>query len=224
MPDPLDRLAADADRLAGERRRVPVATYRLQMHHGFPLREAARVTAYLQALGVSHPYTSSLVAAKPGSTHGYDVTDPARLNPEIGTDAEFDAWVADLRQRGMGLSAGHRPQPHVGRRTRWIDDLLEHGPASPFAGYFDIAWNDHPRQQLHGKVLLPILGQSYGAEIEAGRFRVEFADGALVIKYGEQRLPIDPRTYPADPGPGRRGGPRRPRARATRTWSSCRAS
>jgi (1->4)-alpha-D-glucan 1-alpha-D-glucosylmutase len=194
MSAALDRLAADADRLALERRRVPVSTYRLQMHHGFPLREAARITRYLQALGVSHPYTSSLVTAKPGSTHGYDVTDPARLNPEIGTDDEFDAWVADLKRRGMGVLLDTVPN-HMSVPNQWIDDLLEHGPASPFAGYFDIAWNDHPRERLHGKVLLPILGQPYGAEIEAGRFRVDFADGGLTVRYGEQRLPLDPRTY-----------------------------
>src|SRR5262245_60358235 len=196
MANSLDRLAADADRLAGERSRVPVSTYRLQMHAGFPLREAARITGYLQAVGISHPYTSSLVSAKPGSTHGYDVTDPSRLNPEIGTDDAFTAWVADLRQRGMGLVLDTVPN-HMSVPNQWIDDLLEHGPASPYAGYFDIAWNDHPREQLHGKVLLPILARPYGAEIEAGQFRVEFVDGVLALRYGGQRMPMDPRTYTA---------------------------
>src|SRR5262245_40957984 len=193
-PSALDRLAAAADRLAADRRRVPAATYRLQMHAGFPLREAVRITAYLQSLGITHPYTSSLVVAKPGSTHGYDVTDPSRLNPEIGTVAEFDAWVADLQQRVMGLLLDTVPN-HMSVPNNWIYDLLEHGPASPYAGYFDIAWNDHPRERLRGKVLLPILGEPYGAEIEAGQFQVEFSDGTLALKYGEQRLPIDPRTY-----------------------------
>jgi (1->4)-alpha-D-glucan 1-alpha-D-glucosylmutase len=140
------------------------------------------------------------VAAKPGSTHGYDVTDPSRLNPEIGTDDEFNAWVADLRQRGMGLVLDTVPN-HMSVPNQWIDDLLEHGPASPYAGYFDIAWNDHPREQLHGKVLLPILARPYGVEIEAGQFRVEFADGVLALRYGEQRMPMDPRTYGAVLGP-----------------------
>jgi (1->4)-alpha-D-glucan 1-alpha-D-glucosylmutase len=200
MSDPLDRLAADADGLALERRRVPASTYRLQMHGGFPLREAARISGYLKALGISHPYTSSLVAAKPGSTHGYDVTDPSRLNPEIGTDDEFNSWVADLRRLGMGLVLDTVPN-HMSVPNQWIDDLLEHGPASPYSGYFDIAWNDHPREQLHGKVLLPILAEPYGAEIEAGRFRVEFVDGALALRYGEQRMPMDPRTYGGVLGP-----------------------
>src|SRR5919198_3195970 len=102
MSDPLDRLAADADRLAAGRRRVPGATSRLQMHAGFNLKDAARITDYLHALGIPHAYTSSVLAAKPGSTHGYDVVDHARLSPEIGTDAELGEWVAGLRDRGMG--------------------------------------------------------------------------------------------------------------------------
>lgn len=196
MTEPLDRLAADANRLALERRRVPVATYRLQMHAGFPLREAARITSYLERLGISHPYTSSLVTAKPGSTHGYDVIDPSRLNPEIGADAEFEEWIADLHQRHMGLLLDTVPNHmSVGAPNNWVEDVLEHGPASPYAGHFDIAWNDHPRERLHGKVLVPILGQPYGAEIEAGRFRVEFSEGSLALRYGERRMPMDPRTF-----------------------------
>src|SRR4051812_24000295 len=101
--DPLDRLAADADRLAAERRRVPGATYRLQVHKDFNLRDLGRITPYLRSLGITHAYTSSLLAAKPGSMHGYDVIDHGRLNPEIGTDAEFDGWVAGLRERDMGV-------------------------------------------------------------------------------------------------------------------------
>jgi (1->4)-alpha-D-glucan 1-alpha-D-glucosylmutase len=196
MSDPLDRLVADADRLAAERRRVPGATYRLQMHGGFTRADAQRITPYLHALGITHAYTSSVLAAKPGSTHGYDVVDHSRLNPEIGTEEELTAWVADLRERDMGWVLDTVPNHmSVWGPNEWWQDVLEHGPASPFAGHFDIAWNDHPRERLHGKVLLPLLGQSYGAEIEAGRFRVGYADGALALMYGDLRLPMDPRTY-----------------------------
>lgn len=196
MSDPLDRLAADADRLAAERRRVPGATYRLQMHGGFTLQDAARITDYLHALGITHAYTSSVLAAKPGSTHGYDVVDHSRLNPEIGTEEELVRWVAGLRDRSMGWILDTVPNHmSVWGPNDWWLDVLEHGPASPYAGHFDIAWNEHPRERLHGKVLLPILGQPYGPEIEAGRFRVEYADGALVLLYGDLRLPVDPRTY-----------------------------
>ncbi|HJZ89977.1 MAG TPA: alpha-amylase family glycosyl hydrolase, partial [Gemmataceae bacterium] len=202
MSDPLDRLAADAERLALGRRRVPGSTYRLQVHGGFNLRDLNRVTPYLRDLGITHAYTSPLLAAKPGSTHGYDVSDPGRLNPDIGTDEEFDAWVNRLRELGMGFLLDTVPNHmSIGGPNEWWADVLEHGPASPFAGYFDIAWDDHPRERLHGKVLLPILGQPYGAEIEAGRFRVDFAGGALAVRYGQLRLPIDPRTFGVILGP-----------------------
>lgn len=204
MPDvdPIERLARDTDDLAGRRRRVPVATYRLQMHAGFTLRDAIRITPYLHALGISHVYTSSILAAKPGSTHGYDVIDHGRLNPEIGTDGELSEWIAGLRERGMGWILDTVPNHmSVGGPNEWWTDVLENGPASPYANYFDIAWNDHPRERLHGKVLLPILGNPYGMEIEAGRFRVVFADGVLQIVYGETTLPVDPRTYGQVLGP-----------------------
>lgn len=194
--DAIERLARDADDLAGRRRRVPVATYRLQMHAGFTLRDAIRITPYLHSLGISHVYTSSILAAKPGSLHGYDVIDHGRLNPEIGADAELEKWIAGLREREMGWILDTVPNHmSVGGPNEWWTDVLENGPASPYANYFDIAWNDHPRERLHGKVLLPILGNPYGMEIEAGRFRVVFANGVLQIVYGEATLPVDPRTY-----------------------------
>src|SRR5262249_14432375 len=196
MPDPLERLAADANRLAAEHRRVPGATYRLQVHKDFNLRALVRITPYLHSLVITHAYTSSLLAAKPGSTHGYDVVDHGRLNPEIGTESELEQWLTDLRRRGMGWVLDMVPNHmSVGGPNEWWMDVLENGPASAYAGYFDIAWNDHPREQLHGKVLLPILGNPYGAEIEAGRFRVVFESGIFSIAYGELKLPVDPRTY-----------------------------
>jgi (1->4)-alpha-D-glucan 1-alpha-D-glucosylmutase len=198
MSDALERLAADAVRTAAERRRPPAATYRLQMHAGFPIPAAAGVTAYLDALGVSHAYTSSLLAAKPGSTHGYDVADHARLNPELGTDADLAGWAADLRDRGMGLILDTVPNHmSVAGPNQWWEDVLENGPSSPYAGFFDIAWHDHPRERLHGKVLLPILGEPFGAAVDAGRFVPGFDGGAFYLELYGRRLPVDPRTYGA---------------------------
>jgi (1->4)-alpha-D-glucan 1-alpha-D-glucosylmutase len=196
MDNPIDRLAADTERVVRERSRVPVATYRLQMNSAFTLDDAAEITPYLESLGVSHVYTSPMTAAKPGSAHGYDVIDHGRLNPEIGSEEQVRSWIADLRTRGMGWLLDVVPNHmSVFGPNEWWADVLEHGPASPFAGHFDIAWNDHPRQHLRGKVLLPILGNPYGAEIEAGKFNIEYADGGFSIAYGSLRLPIDPRTY-----------------------------
>jgi (1->4)-alpha-D-glucan 1-alpha-D-glucosylmutase len=172
------------------------------MHAGFTLADAARITPYLHSLGISHVYTSPITAAKPGSTHGYDVIDHGRLNPEIGTEDELASWIATLRAVEMGWILDVVPNHmSVGGPNDWWMDVLEHGPASPFAGYFDVAWNDHPRAGLHGKVLLPILGSPYGAEIEAGRFVVDVVEGSLSIMYGSLRLPIDPRTYGLILGP-----------------------
>jgi (1->4)-alpha-D-glucan 1-alpha-D-glucosylmutase len=192
----LDRLAADALRLAEARRRVPGSTYRLQMHGGFAFRAAAAITPYLDSLGVTHAYTSSLLAAKPGSTHGYDVMDPGRVNPEIGTEDEFAAWVAALHDRGMGLILDTVPNHmSVGCDNAWWADVLEHGPSSPFAEYFDIAWQDHPRERLHGKVLLPILGEPYGKAVDGGQFKPVFDGGAFYLELYGRRLTVDPRTY-----------------------------
>ena len=192
----LDRLAADATRLAASRRRVPGATYRLQMHVGFTLRDATRVVPYLHALGVTHAYTSSLLAAKPGSTHGYDVMSHDRLNPEIGTEEEFAAFAAALRERGMGLVIDTVPNHmSVGCDNAWWSDVLEHGPSSPYADYFDIAWQDHPRERLHGKVLLPVLGEPYGQAVDGGQFKPAFDGGAFYLKLYGRCLPVDPRTY-----------------------------
>jgi (1->4)-alpha-D-glucan 1-alpha-D-glucosylmutase len=173
------------------------ATYRLQTHAGFTLADARGVLDYLHALGVSHLYLSPVLAARPGSPHGYDGTDPTRLNPELGTEEGFWALADACHARGMGLvldvvpnhlaaSADHNP---------WWADVLTHGPASPYANHFDIAWDDHPRPHLRGKVLLPVLGDPYAAVLESGQLAPGFADGAFHLALYGQRLPVDPRTY-----------------------------
>src|SRR3970040_1714977 len=83
--------------------RVPVATYRLQFNRGFRFEHARALLPYLHKLGVTDLYASPLFRARPGSRHGYDVTDPTRLNPELGTDEEFEALDQELKQLGMGL-------------------------------------------------------------------------------------------------------------------------
>lgn len=176
----------------------PGSTYRLQMHAGFTLTDATAVVDYLHALGVTHVYTSSLLAAKPGSTHGYDVIDHGRLNPELGTEADLTAFVAALRERGMGLILDVVPNHmSVGGPNAWWHDVLEHGRASRYADHFDIAWDDHPREPLRGKVLLPILGERYGAAVDGGVFAVVWEGGQFVLRVYESRLPLDPGTlYP----------------------------
>lgn len=191
----IDRLA-QAARLAAEGRRTVRATYRLQMHGEFTIEQARGLVEYLHCLGISHVYASPLLAAKPGSRHCYDVRNHDLLNPEIGTEEQLQSWSNELAARGMGIVLDVVPNHMcVGCENAWWADVLEHGPSSPYAGYFDIAWNDHPQQRLRGKVLLPILGEPYGQVLESGRFQPRFENGAFLIQFDAARLPIDPRTY-----------------------------
>lgn len=192
---PLDQLASEV--LSTPRAQLG-ATYRLQMHAGFTLRDARAVLDYLHALGITHLYLSSLVAAKPGSTHGYDVIDHGRLNPELGTIDDLVALASAARERGMGLLLDTVPNHmSVGGPNAWWQDVLEHGRSGRYADHFDIAWDDHPREPLRGKVLLPILGERYGAALAGGQVRVAFAQGAFQLQVNDAVLPLDPRSYAA---------------------------
>src|SRR5678816_3566182 len=82
--------------------RIPLATYRLQFNSHFTFRDATAIVKYLSGLGISDCYASSYLTAVPGSPHGYDVVDPTRLNPDIGTEDDYWAWIDALRSRGMG--------------------------------------------------------------------------------------------------------------------------
>ncbi len=196
MPTVIEQLINNTVREAYSRRVTPRATYRLQLHAGFTLRDALEITPYLHRLGVSHLYLSSLAMARPGSLHGYDVIDHQRLNPELGTTEDLVALVAELRQRGMGILLDFVPNHmYVGPENAWWNDVLENGPSSPFATYFDIAWHDHPRERLRGKVLLPILDEPYGKSLEAGRFQLQYEHEGWFLRVHSTRLPIDPRTY-----------------------------
>jgi (1->4)-alpha-D-glucan 1-alpha-D-glucosylmutase len=175
---------------------IPAATYRLQFHAGFTFDDAAAIVDYLHALGISHVYASSYFAAVPGSTHGYDVADPTRLNPEIGTDASFRAWVARLRARDMGHIIDLVPN-HMGiakSANPWWQDVLENGPSSRYADLFDIDW--HPlKPELENKVLLPILGDSYGAVLERQEFTLRYEEGVFSLVYFDTTLPVAPGSY-----------------------------
>lgn len=176
------------------------ATYRLQFHKDFTFRDAEALVPYLAALGVSHLYASPLMEARPGSTHGYDIVDHNRLNPEIGTDAEFAALIAALHRHGMGLILDFVPN-HMGvggGDNSWWLDVLEWGEASPYAAYFDINWNPE-RADLQNRVLLPVLGDQYGIILERGEIALRFdpQEGSFSAWYYGHRFPISPPGYPA---------------------------
>ncbi len=189
----LDRVAAD---LAGARP-LPEATYRLQFHKGFTFRDAAALVPYLHDLGVTHVYASPYLKARPGSMHGYDITDHQSLNPEIGSDADYAAWVDVLHQHGLGQVFDMVPNHMgiVGNANAWWNDVLENGPASPYANFFDIDWHSSLKPQLRDKVLFPILGQSYGEVLVSGQLQVSYQDGAFTIHYFDHRFPVAPCSY-----------------------------
>ena len=175
------------------------ATYRLQFSADFRFADGAALAPYLADLGISHVYASPVFAARPGSSHGYDVTDPNRFNPELGTEAEFRAMAAALRAHGLGLILDIVPN-HMGiggaANCFWLS-VLEWGEASPFAHWFDIDWNStYPG--LAGKVLVPFLGAQYGDVLADGDLQLRFdpAEGSFAVwAHDSHKLPVCPRHY-----------------------------
>lgn len=176
--------------------RVPNSTYRLQFRPEFGFDDAVAVIPYLAKLGVDTVYASPHFAATPGSTHGYDVVDPNRLNEELGGEAAYERLHDALKKHGMGLIADIVPN-HMGigdGKNAYWQDVLENGRTSPYAEYFDIDWEVSKPEQ-HGKVLLPILGEFYGVVLENGEFRLSFDSGRFAVHYYETPLPIAPPSF-----------------------------
>src|ERR1041384_2198214 len=177
---------------------IPIATYRLQLSAEFDFDAAASVVPYLKALGITHLYASPFMRARKGSAHGYDVTDHARFNPELGGEKGFERLSAVLRQHDLGLILDFVPN-HVGVHyddNPWWLDVREWGPASAHAASFDIDWEQLP-YRARGGVLLPILGSSYGQALENGEIELRYdaGEGSFSAWYFEHRLPIAPERY-----------------------------
>jgi (1->4)-alpha-D-glucan 1-alpha-D-glucosylmutase len=177
---------------------IPIATYRLQLTADFDFDAAVAVVPYLKALGISHLYASPFMKAREGSTHGYDIVDHTRFNPELGGEAGFERFSATLKQHDLGLILDFVPN-HVGVHfadNPWWLDVLEWGPASPHAASFDIDWDQLP-YRARGGVLLPIIGSSYGEALEKGEIELRYDpdQGSFSAWYFEHRLPIAPQRY-----------------------------
>jgi (1->4)-alpha-D-glucan 1-alpha-D-glucosylmutase len=173
----------------------PRATYRLQLHAGFRFNDAAAVAPYLAQLGVSHVYLSPIFKARPGSVHGYDVSDHNQLNPELGTEEDFASMIDAFRHEGLGRIVDVVPN-HMGvwgaDNPLWLD-VLEWGPYSQYAGWFDIDWSAQD-----GKLLAPVLGAQYGEELRSGKLKLRFEDdGSFAVwAHDAHKLPIHPLTFP----------------------------
>ncbi len=187
-------LEAAAQRLAA--RPLPEATYRLQVNHTFTFRDAEALVDYLAELGISDCYLSPCVKACPGTMHGYDIVDHNSFNPEIGSEADYNALTTAFQAHGMGQVLDVVPN-HMGVASddnAWWMDVLENGPASPYASFFDIDWMPL-KPDLAYKVLLPILGDQFGKVLEEQQLLLAFEEGSFCLQYCNRHLPIEPRSW-----------------------------
>jgi (1->4)-alpha-D-glucan 1-alpha-D-glucosylmutase len=174
--------------------RTPSSCYRLQLHSEFTFDDAAATAGYLKALGISHVYCSPYLQAAKGSRHGYDVVDQQSVNAELGGDEGHARFCATLQQLGMGQLLDIVPNHMAtGTENRYWWDVLENGPASRFATWFDIDWNS-PEVKLQNKVLIPVLGGQYGQILSAGQLLIEYDGNSFQVRYFENVFPLSPRS------------------------------
>jgi (1->4)-alpha-D-glucan 1-alpha-D-glucosylmutase len=175
--------------------RIPSGTYRLQLHRGFTFKDASALVEYLHQLGVSDYYLSPITQARPGSVHGYDVVNHRAINPELGTEDDFRQLANSLQERDMGIVADIVPN-HMAiadPANQWWQDVLENGPSSLYAEFFDIDWNP-PKNDLTNKVLLPVLGDQYGRVLENQEIKIVYENGKFFARYYNNSFPLAPRS------------------------------
>jgi (1->4)-alpha-D-glucan 1-alpha-D-glucosylmutase len=175
--------------------RIPSSTYRLQFNSQFKFIDAKNIIGYLNDLGINDIYASPYFKAKEGSLHGYDIVSPTSLNPEIGTENDYNGFIQELENYGMGQILDIVPNHMcIDKDNTWWIDVLENGPSSLYANLFDINW-EPVKKELKNKILLPILGDQYGNILENQELRLAFEEGAFFLYYYDNKFPIIPKTY-----------------------------
>lgn len=176
----------------------PGATYRLQFQPGFGFDDAAEICGYLKALGITHVYCSPYLQAAPGSTHGYDVVDPGRVNEELGGPEAHARFLRRVKDTGLRQVLDIVPNHMAidGRHNRWWWDVLENGPLSAYASWFDVDWQS-PEEKLRDKILAPVLGDHYGRILSAGGIRLQREEGSFVFHYEDHEFPAAPQSMAA---------------------------
>ena len=175
--------------------RIPVSTYRLQLHKDFGFRAVKEIVSYLWELGISDVYASPIFKARKGSLHGYDVVNPGELNPELGDLADFEALAQEIRKRDMGWLQDIVPN-HMAfdAHNEMLRDVLENGARSPYFESFDVWW-DHPYTGMKGRLLAPFLGKFYGESLEAGEIRILYDREGFRIAYHDLFFPLKIESY-----------------------------
>ena len=178
---------------------APCSTYRVQFNQSFQFVDGRELVPYLNDLGITDLYSSPRYKARRGSSHGYDIANPLRVNPELGTEEDFDEMAEKLRHYGMGLLLDTVPNHMAASyENPWWTDVLENGQASAYADYFDIDWHPAPTKAAalqEGRVLLPILGGLYGRVLADGQLTLKIEDTGIHVRYYDTRLPLDPKSY-----------------------------
>jgi (1->4)-alpha-D-glucan 1-alpha-D-glucosylmutase len=169
-----------------------IATYRLQLHAGFPLPAAQQVLPYLADLGISHVYLSPCLQAVPGSQHGYDVVDPGKISEDLGGEAAWSTFVNAARELGMRILLDIVPNHmSASQHNPWWDDVLKHGPFSRFADFFDIRIPGGEPFCVH----LCSLAKPYGAALEGGELSIEIIGSEPRVKHYENSWPLAPSSW-----------------------------
>src|ERR1700735_1902066 len=174
---------------------IPLSCYRLQFNRNFTFVDAIKILDYLTRLGVTTVYSSPILQSRAGSEHGYDVTDPTRLDSELGGEQQFDIFQTELRQRGVSMLLDIVPN-HMAARPEnpWWMDVLENGPGSVYASYFDVDWHP-PSRMFENKIVLPILGTFYADVLKKQELQLTFNDGRFFVHYYELSFPLAPKSY-----------------------------
>ena len=176
--------------------RIPSATYRLQLSESFGFSDIVQFIDYWNSLGITDLYLSPLFRSRSHSSHGYDVVSHSQIDPEIGSIRDLKQLAAMAKSRNMGVMLDVVPN-HMGvndQANKWWWDVLENGPQSQYATYFDIDWN-RPDESLRNKLLLPFLGDHFGTILERGELKLIYTDGGLQVAYGSRRYPLSPSTW-----------------------------
>jgi (1->4)-alpha-D-glucan 1-alpha-D-glucosylmutase len=174
---------------------IPSATYRVQLNQEFTFQDLDQIVDYLNSLGISTIYASPFLRSRPGSLHGYDGIDPEMIDPEIGTEEEFETLRKKLGDRGMGwlqdIAPNHMAFHH---KNRWLCDVLEKGPKSRYYQHFDINWNDSD-PKLKDKVMVPFLGGTIEEILSRNEIRIVIEEEGFFFKYFDDFYPLNIRSY-----------------------------
>jgi (1->4)-alpha-D-glucan 1-alpha-D-glucosylmutase len=174
--------------------RDPLSTYRIQLNSQFGFDDAAGIIPYLEELGIDYLYCSPLLQAAPGSTHGYDVVDHSKVSRELGGERAYDRMCAALEHAKMSQMLDIVPNHMaIHRENPWWWDVLENGPSSAYAEFFDVDW-EPPEHRIHNTVLMPVLEDQYGILLEAGKLKVVRDGGAFEVRIGDKVFPVAPRS------------------------------